>query len=435
MRHLLIILLTTTSIFGFGQKKDSMYQTNNEQYHFNYAKILKQEGKPELALLSISEALDYNNSDPNILYMASVIYNELGKKDDALLFEKLALVSFEKGHYFKLSPYYLYFDYGVSNLLKQKYQLAYYCFNEALRYRATAIGAFNRGSCKLYLENIEGACNDWKIAKYNGITEADKLIDIYCSESTDDSLVYTLRNDSTTFIDNYAPGKDTMTVAIYYNREWYITHERSKYYRISGWIVSQQKFDGPFNDYLKTNKIAEGTYNNGKLNGMYHSFYENGKIQSAGFFIDGKPIGKWLFFHYNGNPWLSVTFDNDHFEVHQCQDINGNFTLKDGNGNWWYRSMLGYTCKGQYNKYKRSGIWSITRGASSYNYVEEYNQQGLFKESGITKKTKNYQPQPKPDFINNLIDVRNDRINDFYLESEKVLDKYSFLHFETFTNQ
>ncbi|MFA9391063.1 MAG: hypothetical protein ACERKD_14735 [Prolixibacteraceae bacterium] len=39
MKPLLIILLATISFFAYAQKKNSLYQANCEQYHFNYAKI------------------------------------------------------------------------------------------------------------------------------------------------------------------------------------------------------------------------------------------------------------------------------------------------------------------------------------------------------------------------------------------------------------
>lgn len=430
MRFLLIILISLYCCSAYGQPKNSNYQKDNAQYHFNYAKILEQEGSIDLALLSIKEALSYDSTDPNILYMASHIYTQIGDRENALLYEKLALINFEKGHYFKLSPYYLYHDYGVSNLEKEKYQVAYYCFNEALRYKATAIGVFNRGNCKLYLEDVEGACKDWKIAKYNGIPYAQKLMDTYCTDSEEDTVVYTLRSDSTTFIDNYAPGKDTLTVAIYYSKDWYITHKRSSNYRIGGWIVSQQRFEGPFTDYIETNKIAEGSYQDGKLNGAYRGYYRNGNLMYTGFFVDGRPTGTWLFYYYNKHPWLVIHFEDENYEVLQCQDIDGNYTLVNGEGSWTYRGILGYECNGQYKHFKRRGEWSVKRPIVAYGYFEKYNRKGKLKSAGFKNGWGKADPSIKPDFAKILTGIWNDKINSFYLESNEATDKYSFLHFK-----
>lgn len=431
MKHFLSVILLCLFFNAFSQNSIGIYQKNNAQYHYNYAKILNNEGNYTSALLSINEAMRYDITDANILYLAAAIYKGLGDETNQRKFEELALNSFETGHYFKQSPYYLYFSYGVSNMVAKKYELAYYCFNEALRYKKTAEAVYNRGTSKLYLNKIDGACADWKIARYNGITYADELISEYCEEDETDDNLYKLLSDSSAYIDFYASGIDTLKVIMYYTHDWHIMHYRTNWYRISGFIKSQQKFEGPYTDYMETNKIAEGTYQNGKLNGLYQSYYLNGKLQSKGYFVDGRPTGTWLFYYSNSQPWLIIDFEEDDFKVLQCQDMNGKFTLKDGKGTWSYSgTLLGFVCSGRYKNGIRRGTWSFSRRQNSFAYREKYNRNGEIRKSWFSNDLKKVNATSKPDFIKVLTGIVNDRTNNFSLDSEKAIDKYSFLNFK-----
>jgi len=54
--------------------------------------------------------------------------------------------------------------------------------------------------------------------------------------------------------------------------------------------------------YENGEKIFEGTYINGKENGLWHWWYNNGKKRLQGSFSNGEKTGEWLFFSTNDEP-------------------------------------------------------------------------------------------------------------------------------------
>lgn len=432
MKIIPLLLLSFLSFAAIAQQKVLNYQTNNAQYHFNEAKLLHGEGKLDSAIISLQKALEYDGFDPNTLYYLAKCYRELADTDNTLFFEQRALASFERGHYLALSPYYLYHDYGVSNLTRLHYQVAYYCFNEALRYKATAAGVYNRGTCRLYLKDYKGACKDWKVARYNGIDYADKLINMYCKDCVDDSALYTLRDDSTPFLDFYPPDKDTITVALYFNYKWHLTNKRKDNYRIATWVISKQQFDGPFVDYNKTNKVAEGNYSEGKLNGLCSTYYNSGLPKSTGYFKGGEPDGIWNFNYWNGQPWISVDFSADGFEIIACFDQNGNATLKDGNGEWQYRGLSGYssayTISGTYSNYHRSGKWMMQNRANNVNYTEIYDVEGKLKKTILPETSDKNKTLALPSMKSAFIEPRFECVYQLTVQDEKATSAYEFIN-------
>lgn len=425
----LLLILFTISVAA--QQKKLAYQNNNAQYHFNNAKVFRSDNRIDLAILSLNKALQYNQIDPNIYYLLAKCYFDMGNTEEARNYENLALIAFEKGHFLKISPYYLYHDYGVMNLTSLNYQLAYYCFNEALRYKATAVGVYNRGTSLLYLKDYKKACADWRVARNNGIENADKLINTWCKYCAADSAIYTLRNDSTTFLDFYPPNTDTLTIALYFTNKWYLTHKHSNYYRIAKWIISKQQFEGHFEDYHLTNKVAEGNYSDGLLNGLYTSFYNDGKPKSQGFFTDGEPSGSWNYYYQDGKPWLSIEFNNNNFEITSCRDKNGKTTLHNGNGTWDYTVIIDhkikYNIEGRYTNYHRSGNWEISCTPNYYNITEIYDNEGRLKKTTNSLKAGN-QKNLEPLLIRNFfVEFKHERIDNFLSESDKAYAAYSFL--------
>ena len=51
---------------------------------------------------------------------------------------------------------------------------------------------------------------------------------------------------------------------------------------------------------------------NGKKNGKYKSYYENGQLKSIGNYVDDKLNGEFKSFHENGELYDTSIFSNDH---------------------------------------------------------------------------------------------------------------------------
>lgn len=76
-------------------------------------------------------------------------------------------------------------------------------------------------------------------------------------------------------------------------------------------------FSGQYIFHFDDQTTCYCTFYKGKLHGRWQCKYENGLIKSKGFFVDGRPYGKWNFWSSDGHQKAVVVFNN-HF----------NYTLK-----------------------------------------------------------------------------------------------------------
>jgi antitoxin component YwqK of YwqJK toxin-antitoxin module len=71
--------------------------------------------------------------------------------------------------------------------------------------------------------------------------------------------------------------------------------------KIVGELDSNGKRDGLWKSYYENgNPWSEGMYEHGLENGRTTAWYENGKKRYEGETINGKPTGKWLFWDEKG---------------------------------------------------------------------------------------------------------------------------------------
>lgn len=442
---IILILLLTCQITIYGQGLSNTYQYNNKsyqrqnignetsQYFIIKGNQLKEQGKYYDALFYLSKALEFDDTDPNIYFLAAKCYKALNNADSTRLMEREALIAFERGHYLKVSPYYMYHDYGVSSLLNANYEVAEYCFNEALKYKETAIAHHNLGSSQLYLEDYENACRNWKIAIDNGITESERLKKIWCKNCEYDTTTFIIPNDSLGYIDFYPINKDTLKVILYFTPNWELSAERTYYYRVGYWIKSKQMLDGAFTDYIKTSKIAEGTYSNGKLNGAYTSYFTGTKKRaSTGFLINEKPTGKWIYFYRNGKPRMEIDINGDHFEIVNAFDQNGQKVMNAGNGKWRFSyydhsykvvQITGYT-----NNFKRIKTWTYETDPGGVIIKEHYNNKGDLVKRKISKKFKDSSQYKNGITSQVFIDESLWKINRRYADSPDAFTAYQFLN-------
>ena len=61
------------------------------------------------------------------------------------------------------------------------------------------------------------------------------------------------------------------------------------------------KKDGPWVVYWDNGQLmSKGTYRDGKEDGPYVFYYDNGQLSTKGTFKDGKKDGPWVYYHDNG---------------------------------------------------------------------------------------------------------------------------------------
>ncbi len=63
--------------------------------------------------------------------------------------------------------------------------------------------------------------------------------------------------------------------------------------------------------YINERKESEGNYKNGKPEGKWSYYHENGRLASEGEMIDGKKEGVWRYYNLNGRLEQVITFKND----------------------------------------------------------------------------------------------------------------------------
>ena len=69
------------------------------------------------------------------------------------------------------------------------------------------------------------------------------------------------------------------------------------------------KEDGPWVGYHDNGRVREkGTYKDGKPDGPYVSYNDNGQLLLKGTFKDGKAEGPWVYYHDNGQLWSKGTY-------------------------------------------------------------------------------------------------------------------------------
>ena len=65
-----------------------------------------------------------------------------------------------------------------------------------------------------------------------------------------------------------------------------------------------------FSDVPFTGEVSgriSGVFINGKFNGPFVSYWENGQLQTKGVFADGKREGYWVYFFQGGSPLEAMT--------------------------------------------------------------------------------------------------------------------------------
>ena len=76
--------------------------------------------------------------------------------------------------------------------------------------------------------------------------------------------------------------------------------------------------------YDNSQKELEGSYKDGKKEGLWVIFYENGQKQIELTYIDGKKEGFTTGWHDNGKVWYEGTYNGKILIFEKCWDVDGN---------------------------------------------------------------------------------------------------------------
>ncbi len=112
--------------------------------------------------------------------------------------------------------------------------------------------------------------------------------------------------------------------------------------------------DVPFTGNVTGKK--QGSFRNGKKEGPWVSYHENGQFGGKGTFKDGKEDGSWVYYHENGKVSMKLTYvegklDGPFVSYYENGRLQEQGTLKDGKRegpyvNYWENGKL--VVKGTY---------------------------------------------------------------------------------------
>lgn len=137
------------------------------------------------------------------------------------------------------------------------------------------------------------------------------------------------------------------------------------------WVLTNQEL--PLPAYADSQKIEEGTYKNGKKEGVWTSYFNNGKIKQILNYSNGNPDGETIFYYKNGNIREAGTWKNNRWV--------GDYKTYYANGN--LKNHFTYNLQGVKNGeqiyFHENGVISVKgnwkNGNETPNIVE-YDKEG-----------------------------------------------------------
>ena len=144
---------------------------------------------------------------------------------------------------------------------------------------------------------------------------------------------------------------------------------------------------------------------NEKKTGRWMHFYSNGRIKSAGNYLNGKKTGEWtVFYEVGGFEYIENYTDGEkngdykiYYKNHQLEGI-GSYLNDKKTGNWkYYHRINGRTeSKGNFLDAKKTGEWRYYNTNEKLDAIANYSQgelagkYGSYYPSGQLKSTGNY---------------------------------------------
>ena len=130
--------------------------------------------------------------------------------------------------------------------------------------------------------------------------------------------------------------------------------------------IRNGKRDGSWVIYHDNGQLSsEGDYKDGKQVGSWIFYHDNGQLQYKGDFNNGKAVGSWVRYHDNGQLWYKNDFKNgkrDDYWVNYYDNgqlsSKGNYKNDKKDGSWiLYHDNGKVYSKGDYKDGKQVGSW------------------------------------------------------------------------------
>ncbi|GAA4850548.1 hypothetical protein [Algivirga pacifica] len=170
------------------------------------------------------------------------------------------------------------------------------------------------------------------------------------------------------------PSFSQKNIAAFYDENWLLTDREHAVYFRSGIIDTLAfGFQGKVRDYsAKGQLLMEGSYVEGKKEGLFRFFSEEGKLWKEGNYVDNKRSGRWLYYHPNGQIKEEIYFEDVFVIALNASTEEGESTLENGTGDW-VTQFVGtdqqlYELHAKYKDRVRVGRWK-------YFLIDTVNQE------------------------------------------------------------
>lgn len=184
---------------------------------------------------------------------------------------------------------------------------------------------------------------------------------------------------------------------IFFSKNYEVCTEASAmYYRLCGWSEIDSCYNGVFTDHLLDDKlILKGAYVNGKKEGEFTFFDENGVEELKAFFTEDIPSKTWIWYYPDHSTHFSIKFDQDAFHFVDIYNGKG-ISQIDKEFNFkcdltYARSKQNIQIKGKIKKRNMLGKWvltknKVTQGFDIYKKGEYVNSVNTFRKMGQMNK-------------------------------------------------
>ncbi|WP_375435257.1 toxin-antitoxin system YwqK family antitoxin [uncultured Hymenobacter sp.] len=178
------------------------------------------------------------------------------------------------------------------------------------------------------------------------------------------------------------------SIALYFNREYYLTSKECAVIKRVGRINDKSNFIGTVSDYRTNtgNLLAQFTYDSGILNGPAALYFSRGHLAAQGQFVQGKQSGDWKYWYANGQPRQVLRFPvAGPVRILAYWDSTGQQQAINGTGTWEGPTTTGLVAHGHIRLGLPNGNWVGQHKQSHLPITTELYDKGVFRRGRLIK--------------------------------------------------
>lgn len=213
-------------------------------------------------------------------------------------------------------------------------------------------------------------------------------------------------------------------IVLYYNAEWILTQkDKAVFHREAEYDLNDFKLSGKVCDYNSLDTLLMvGNYLDGKRNGDFTFYYNDGKIKNRGKYLNNNRVGKWYYYYRNGKLKQVIKFqkrgDILDFAVGEYYDPNGKQLLKKGTGKWFndsitarnFAGLKSFRLTGQFKDSLKNGEWNLIRISNNKIMHSEQFDYGEFIEAKMFNPLNNDYGTVSSEFIDKIPDENIEKL-------------------------